>query len=131
MEATKQMEPDSNAEILPSEILANCDTIIGTGCMRSIIEDAKHIAQSNIADGSVLVEAESGTGKQLFAHWIHRWSPRHAMPFTTIDCATMSEAALRLEIFGSEHWGKYHGTDQTPKGREGQFELAKVPTLYQ
>ncbi|TKB65456.1 MAG: sigma-54-dependent Fis family transcriptional regulator [Nitrospira sp.] len=126
IEPLMQPESDNSDEILRSEILASYDTIVGTGCMRAINEEAKRIAQ---ARGDVFLEGERGTGRQLFAHWIHRWSPRHAMPLVAVHCAAMSETELGIEIFGSEYSGKFFGTDHPPKSKEGKVEIAGGGTL--
>jgi two-component system response regulator HydG len=75
--------------------------------------------------GTVLINGESGSGKEVAARWIHEHSPRAAMPFLAINCAALSTSLLESELFGHEK-GAFTGADKTRKGR---FELADGGTL--
>ena len=78
------------------------------------------------AETSVLVRGESGTGKELVARAIHRGSPRHAVPFVTINCSALPENLLEGELFGYER-GAF--TDaRAPK--TGLFAQASGGTLF-
>lgn len=76
-------------------------------------------------NASVLLNGETGTGKELFAHALHDLSPRREGPFVAINCAAIPENLLEAELFGYEK-GAYTGAaKQTP----GKFELADGGSL--
>ena len=99
---------------------------------KSIIGDSKKIrqvwnmvetfAQSDI---SILLEGETGTGKELFARAIHEMSDQRNGPFCPIDCSSLPETLLESEIFGYEK-GTFTGATERKPGR---FELVKGGTL--
>jgi DNA-binding NtrC family response regulator len=75
---------------------------------------------------TVLLEGESGTGKELFAHAVHDLSPRHKLPFVTINCAAIPEHLVENELFGHEK-GAFTGAGARKIGRA---ELANRGTLF-
>src|SRR5262249_56068001 len=75
---------------------------------------------------TVLITAESGTGKELIAKAIHYGSPRGRRPLVTLNCAAIPETLLESELFGHE---KGSFTDAHAK-KLGQFELAHEGTLF-
>jgi len=75
---------------------------------------------------TVLITGETGTGKELFAHSIHRNSPRKDNPFIKINCAAIAENLLESELFGFEK-GAFTGAVHRKPGR---FELAHTGTLF-
>jgi DNA-binding NtrC family response regulator len=77
-------------------------------------------------DMTILVEGETGTGKELVASTIHYHSPRRDKPFITINCAGFPETLLESELFGYER-GAFTGADQS---RAGKVELAHGGTLF-
>ncbi len=77
-------------------------------------------------DTTVLVEGETGTGKELVASAIHYQSARRDGPFVTINCAGIPETLLESELFGFER-GAFTGADQA---RPGKIELANGGTLF-
>jgi len=91
--------------------------------MLKIFELINHIAPY---DSSVLIIGESGTGKELIANAIHYQSPRAAMPFIKVSCASLSEGIIESELFGHEK-GAFTGAIASRKGR---FEMAHQGTLF-
>ena len=91
--------------------------------MREVIERLKRIAPTN---ASVLIQGETGTGKELVAQAIHQNSPRKAKPFVALNCAALSENILESELFGHI---KGAFTDAS-NDRIGKFEYANGGTLF-
>lgn len=77
-------------------------------------------------DMTVLVQGETGTGKELVASAIHHQSQRRSAPFVTINCAGFPESLLESELFGYEK-GAFTGADQA---KPGKIELAHGGTLF-
>ena len=84
------------------------------------------IRMVSATDMTVVVEGETGTGKELVASAIHHQSPRREGPFITINCAGFPETLLESELFGYER-GAFTGADQA---RPGKIELAQGGTLF-
>src|SRR5206468_4378347 len=76
-------------------------------------------------DFTLLLEGESGVGKELVARQIHDASRRRAGPFVAINCAALVETLLEAELFGIED-----RTATGVKGRRGKFESADGGTLF-
>jgi two-component system response regulator FlrC len=89
---------------------------------REIAVLARRVAAS---DATVLLTGESGTGKEVFAHYIHRHSPRTGGPFVAINCAAIPENMLEAILFGYEK-GAFTGAHEA---KPGKFELANRGTL--
>ena len=77
-------------------------------------------------DTTVLLEGETGTGKELFARAIHRKSNRHDKALVTVNCASLPASLIESELFGHEK-GAFTGALQKQIGR---FELANGGTLF-
>jgi two-component system response regulator FlrC len=90
--------------------------------MQSILELLKSVAKSR---SSVLIQGDSGTGKELVARYIHRMSSRRNKPFVAVNCAAIPANLLESEMFGYEK-GAFTGAAQR---RVGKFELADGGTL--
>jgi DNA-binding NtrC family response regulator len=86
------------------------------------LERARHAART---DADVLIEAESGTGKELFARYVHENSDRKSRPFIAVNCAAVPEHLLESELFGHVR-GAFTGATAS---KAGKFELAEGGTL--
>jgi DNA-binding NtrC family response regulator len=77
-------------------------------------------------DTTVLIEGETGTGKELIARMIHRYSPRAEHPFIPVDCGAIVPSLMESELFGALR-GAYTGSD---RDRIGVFEAANRGTVF-
>jgi len=91
--------------------------------VRQVSEQVAAVAASDL---TVLVVGETGTGKELVAHAVHRQSSRRNRPFIALDCGAIPDALLESELFGHER-GAFTGAE---KKRIGRFELARGGTLF-
>jgi transcriptional regulator with GAF, ATPase, and Fis domain len=91
--------------------------------MRSIFGVLERIAPT---DASVLIEGETGTGKDMLARAIHQQSARKDQPFVVVDCGAVSYNLIESELFGHER-GAFTGAVAT---RQGAFELAGRGTVF-
>ena len=98
------------------------DLIGHSTALRRVIECARQVARTEI---DVLIEAESGTGKELLARLIHRSSLRCERPFVAVNCAAFPETLLESELFGHTR-GAFTGA---VTAKPGKFELAQGGTL--
>ena len=89
----------------------------------NVVEMAHQVAFSN---SIVLIEGESGVGKEVIAREIHRHSPRREKPFIPVNCASIPEHLLESELFGYEK-GAFTGAMKTKKGI---VEMASMGTLF-
>ena len=88
------------------------------------VEKAKIYAR---ADSNILIEGETGTGKEVFAQSIHNSSNRSSGPFVAINCAALPENLLESELMGYEE-GAFTGSKRG--GKPGLFELAHNGTIF-
>jgi PAS domain S-box-containing protein len=91
--------------------------------MHDIFRLLESAAQSN---ANILIEGESGVGKELVARAIHELSPRQQEPFYAVNCAAFTGSLLLSELFGHER-GAFTGAFRTTKGK---LELAGAGTLF-
>ncbi len=91
--------------------------------MQSIYGEASRLAQTTVP---VLVLGETGTGKELMAHFIHDNSDRARKPFIAVNCGAISKSLIESELFGHEK-GAFTGAD---KQKIGAFEAADGGTLF-
>jgi transcriptional regulator with GAF, ATPase, and Fis domain len=100
------------------------DELVGKSeAMRRLTELVRTVAARPIA---VLIEGETGTGKELVARTIHRISPRGAMPFVVLNCGAIPEFLLDAELFGHTR-GAFTGAIQA---RTGRLAAAQGGTLF-
>jgi len=91
--------------------------------VKDILKLVKKVAKSN---ASILIQGETGTGKELFAGLVQFISLRHKRPYIKVNCAALPESLLESELFGHEK-GSFTGAYQT---RIGKFEQAHEGTLF-
>jgi len=94
-----------------------------SAAMRQVFDLIAQVAET---DTTVLIQGETGTGKELVAKAIHYNSPRRAQPFIAVHCAALAETLLESELFGHER-GAFTGAI---KQKIGRFEQAQNGTLF-
>lgn len=103
----------------------NLEDIVGES--KEIKDLKSKISKISKTDTTVLISAESGTGKELVAQSIHNMSLRKNGPFVTVNCAAMPDNLLESELFGYEE-GAFTGAKKG--GKTGLFELAHNGTIF-
>ena len=93
--------------------------------MREVVQLAERLAPGS--ETTVLIEGETGTGKELLAEYIHSLSPRASFPFVPINCGAFPQELLESELFGYEK-GAFTGASE--KGKMGKIESAEKGTLF-
>lgn len=91
--------------------------------MKKVLSQTDRVA---MYDGAVLIMGETGVGKELLAHRVHRKSTRRGAPLVVVDITTIPETLVESELFGHEK-GSFTGADRQKKGR---LELAHKGTLF-
>ncbi|MFD3448340.1 sigma-54-dependent transcriptional regulator [Microbacteriaceae bacterium 4G12] len=91
--------------------------------MNQLINTAYKVSGKNV---NVLIEGETGTGKEVLSRFIHQASPRNQQSFIGVNCGAISESLLESELFGHEK-GAFTGATQL---RKGLFEIASEGTLF-
>ncbi len=91
--------------------------------MREALARARKIA---VSEAAVLLQGASGTGKEVLAEFIHRHSPRAAMPLVKVNCGALPESLLESELFGHAR-GAFTGAIAS---RKGLFEAADGGTIF-
>lgn len=101
------------------------DNIIGTSHVAMDLKDQIRRAAKSIS--TVLIEGETGSGKELVAHAIHDLSKRTLKPFVKINCAAIPADLFESELFGYEY-GAFTGAKK--EGKKGKFEIASGGSLF-
>lgn len=96
------------------------------GSSPGMVDIYKVLSRVAPTDASVLIEGETGTGKELVARMIHRNSQRADGPFVPVDCGSIAPSLLESELFGATK-GAYTGSD---RDRVGVFEAANRGTVF-
>jgi len=102
----------------------NFGEIIGRSeALRRVLHQAEQVAP---VDTTVIILGETGTGKELLAHAIHRLSRRQKHPLVNVNCAALPDSLIESELFGHEK-GAFTGADTR---RTGRFEIANHGTIF-
>jgi DNA-binding NtrC family response regulator len=106
------------------KISGRYDRIIGrSAAMGRVLRILDRVTDSDVP---ILVQGETGTGKELIARCLHENGPRDAGPFVTINCSALSETLMESELFGHSK-GAFTGATED---KEGYFERADGGTLF-
>jgi two-component system response regulator HydG len=106
------------------ELALETQSVVGNSrAIREIMELVEQVAPSS---ATVLIQGDSGSGKEWLANVIHSSSPRKGKPFIKVSCAALPETLLEAELFGYER-GAFTGAVSR---KEGRFELAHGGTLF-
>ena len=97
------------------------------GACPRVIRVKKMAEKAAITDIPILLNGETGTGKELFAQSIHSSSLRSHSPFIAVNCGAISESLIESEFFGYVG-GSFTGANQ--EGKKGKFEAAQNGTLF-
>jgi len=114
---------EERIEILPSEHEVLGEMVGRSTAMREIFGLIERIAPT---DATVLIEGETGTGKDMVARTLHQLSKRAAAPFIVVDCGAVAGTLIESELFGHEK-GSFTGA---VAARQGAFELASGGTVF-
>jgi DNA-binding NtrC family response regulator len=115
-----QVPGDDEVEV---EDLPESEMIASSPKMVAIYKTISHVAPK---DTTVLIEGETGTGKELIARMLHRYSTRADQPFIAVDCGAIAPTLIESELFGAVR-GAYTGSD---RDRIGVFEAASRGTVF-
>ena len=121
--AEELQTPDEEDEEVPYEELPPTEMIASSAPMVEIYKTVSMVAPK---DATVLIEGETGTGKELLARMIHRYSRRAEQPFIAVDCGAIASTLVESELFGAMK-GSYTGSD---RDRIGVFEAANHGTVF-
>ena len=123
MQRAKQEAIESESEVAAPAAEFTNGAIVGNS---PLLQRALQRARAAAGTGAdVLIEAESGTGKELLARFIHDSSERSGKPFVAVNCAAVPEALLESELFGHGR-GAFTGAVSS---RPGKFEIANGGTI--
>jgi two-component system response regulator HydG len=122
--AIEQSNLEKGLQALQGSLSASHDRIVfASPQMRKVLFETTRIAN---LDFDVLIEGETGVGKDLIAHEIHRRSRRRSKPFIPIPMKALSETLMESELFGHER-GAFSGAE---KAKIGKLEAAEGGTVY-
>ena len=116
--------PQPRAHRTSSHSLFGLDDLVGGSAALAGIRRFALVAAQSVS--SLVIEGESGVGKEILAQAIHSGGPRRKAPFIAVHCAAIPRELLESELFGYEP-GAFTGA--SPRGQAGKFELAEGGTL--
>src|ERR1700738_5015959 len=106
-----------------SRVFLGMPAIIASPAMRQVLSTVERVAQTS---ATVLIQGESGSGKELIARALHHYSLRCSKPWVDVSCAALPEHLVESELFGYEK-GAFSGADSS---KQGLFELAHHGTFF-
>jgi DNA-binding NtrC family response regulator len=121
--AENTSDTDGDDEDVEYEELPPTEMIASSGPMVEIYKTVSLVAPK---ETTVLIEGETGTGKELLARMLHRYSRRSDQPFLAVDCGAIAPTLIESELFGAIR-GAYTGSD---RDRVGVFEAANHGTVF-
>ena len=126
--AARTADPDrvparSGAHVEAQMAVGDRKVVVVDPAMRGLMELIRRLAPTDLP---VLIEGETGVGKENAAYALHAWSPRRAGPFVAVNCAAFAETLIESELFGSEK-GAFSGA---VAARPGLIESANGGTLF-
>jgi len=122
--AMAQMALTRQIGLLQAEVGGRYEHVVGQSPrMVELLDTARRVADSS---ATVLLLGETGTGKEVIARALHRWSPRASKPFVVVNCAALPESLLENELFGHEK-GAYTGA---VRREPGKIESAEGGTVF-
>ncbi|PUE10613.1 nitrogen regulation protein NR(I) [Limnohabitans sp. T6-20] len=124
VELIRRAVGESQREDVAEEKMTDAPEMLGQApAMQDVFRGIGRLAQSHV---TVLITGESGSGKELVAHALHKHSPRANQPFVAINTAAIPKDLLESELFGHER-GAFTGAQAS---RRGRFEQADGGTLF-
>jgi two-component system nitrogen regulation response regulator GlnG len=124
VELIRRAVGESQREDVAEEKMDDVPEMLGQApAMQDVFRGIGRLAQSHV---TVLITGESGSGKELVAHALHKHSPRAKQPFVAINTAAIPKDLLESELFGHER-GAFTGAQAS---RRGRFEQADGGTLF-
>jgi len=121
-QTTIELDDSTEASSTDASTVAIPGLVGGSPVMQALRSQIARLGPSN---ASVLIQGETGTGKEVFARAIHALGPRRDKPFQVVDCGSLPTTLIASELFGHER-GAFTGADAR---RLGAFELAHGGTL--
>lgn len=115
---------DQSNDLFTFKSIENKRLIFRSNKIENLVTQLTRAAKMN---STILIEGETGVGKELFAHKVHEESMRNDQPLIRINCGAIPEQLMESELFGYEK-GAFTGADQ--KGKIGYFELAHNGTIF-